>query len=456
MSRNSSFHLESGDGVSARFEFQTDARVLVIQGGTGTGKTTLARAICGAESREGRRVTGVISLGGVSFPLSVRPLQSCRIGYVPQESVGAFLTTKVLDDVLAVAFALRRPPSEALHVVRAWVESSPLGELGSRSPLSLSGGERRLLSIELALLAEPDHLVLDGGANALSADRCLYVAGLLETWLFSNPGRCLIVTGQDAHTIIRSNFKRYNVDLGVGDVTSARNLNYSGLSAAAAGKNGVTLELCNVSGGKGENGDVIIRNASFRVKKEEICGISGPNGAGKTTLLRLITGLYDLRRGSILFEAKSIFHSAWPGEKNGIAYLPQEMDLAGPSIITSSAGAGGSGIISTLEYWCKILSLNWDGSIEAFWSMSSGERAKACLAAQAIHTPRLWLLDEPTLRLTTSVLSEFLRVVIAESSIVVVSHDTDMLNAISTLRLHVEDGQVTRVGDGPESSSANM
>lgn len=47
-------------------------------------------------------------------------------------------------------------------------------------------------------------------------------------------------------------------------------------------------------------------NISFGVNAGEIFGIIGPNGAGKTTLFNLITGVYQVTTGDILFEGSSI------------------------------------------------------------------------------------------------------------------------------------------------------
>ncbi len=45
---------------------------------------------------------------------------------------------------------------------------------------------------------------------------------------------------------------------------------------------------------------------SFTVEKGQIFGIIGPNGAGKTTLFNLITGVYQVSEGDILFDGTSI------------------------------------------------------------------------------------------------------------------------------------------------------
>ena len=47
-------------------------------------------------------------------------------------------------------------------------------------------------------------------------------------------------------------------------------------------------------------------NVSFAMRPGEIVGLIGPNGAGKTTLVNLVTAIYGLTRGSILFDGQRI------------------------------------------------------------------------------------------------------------------------------------------------------
>ena len=49
-----------------------------------------------------------------------------------------------------------------------------------------------------------------------------------------------------------------------------------------------------------------VSNMSFQVEKGEIFGVIGPNGAGKTTIFNLITGVYPVSGGNILFDGQSI------------------------------------------------------------------------------------------------------------------------------------------------------
>jgi len=64
----------------------------------------------------------------------------------------------------------------------------------------------------------------------------------------------------------------------------------------------VLHELRNVV--KQFGGVTAVNNLSMTVTKGTVHGLIGPNGAGKTTVINLITGLFDVSSGEILFEGK--------------------------------------------------------------------------------------------------------------------------------------------------------
>ncbi|MBM3656014.1 MAG: ABC transporter ATP-binding protein [Actinobacteria bacterium] len=64
------------------------------------------------------------------------------------------------------------------------------------------------------------------------------------------------------------------------------------------------IQLKNVSMKFG--GVTALSDVSFDVKEKEILGLIGPNGAGKTTVFNVITGVYQITSGEIIFEGKSL------------------------------------------------------------------------------------------------------------------------------------------------------
>lgn len=57
---------------------------------------------------------------------------------------------------------------------------------------------------------------------------------------------------------------------------------------------------------KNFGGLTAVGNVDFKVEKDSITGLIGPNGAGKTTIFNLITGVYKVSGGNIIFEGKDI------------------------------------------------------------------------------------------------------------------------------------------------------
>ena len=62
----------------------------------------------------------------------------------------------------------------------------------------------------------------------------------------------------------------------------------------------VMLELWHVT--KRFGGLTAVGDVSFKIKKGEIYALIGPNGAGKTTIFNLITGVYELTEGRVIFD----------------------------------------------------------------------------------------------------------------------------------------------------------
>ena len=64
------------------------------------------------------------------------------------------------------------------------------------------------------------------------------------------------------------------------------------------------LEAKNIT--KRFGGIVAVDNVSFEVNRGEIISIIGPNGAGKTTVFNMLTGMYELDDGTIIFRGEEI------------------------------------------------------------------------------------------------------------------------------------------------------
>src|ERR1043166_2452375 len=75
---------------------------------------------------------------------------------------------------------------------------------------------------------------------------------------------------------------------------------------------------------------VAVDDVSLEVEADQIVGLIGPNGAGKTTLFNLITRLYELDTGSIVFAGADLRRTP-PHDvvRAGIARTFQNVELFG-------------------------------------------------------------------------------------------------------------------------------
>ncbi|MDL2263263.1 ABC transporter ATP-binding protein [Synergistaceae bacterium OttesenSCG-928-I11] len=64
------------------------------------------------------------------------------------------------------------------------------------------------------------------------------------------------------------------------------------------------LELKSVT--KSFGGITAVSDMTFTIERGELAGLIGPNGAGKTTIFNLVTGVYDVTSGDIIYRGKNI------------------------------------------------------------------------------------------------------------------------------------------------------
>lgn len=136
-----------------------------ITGTNGSGKTTLALTLAGLLAP----INGHIKLdenlrpeNEKSSPYTWTSTELLgRIAYVFQEPEYQFLTTSVREE-LQLGPALRAIPEERTQaLVHEYLDKLKLTHLANAHPMTLSGGEKRRLSVATALITQPDILILD-------------------------------------------------------------------------------------------------------------------------------------------------------------------------------------------------------------------------------------------------------------------------------------------------------
>ena len=366
---------------------------------------------------------------------------------------------------------------------------------GDRDIESLSGGERRRVSICKELLAHPDILILDEPTNHLDADTVAW----LENFLAGYSGTCALVT-HDRYFLDRVANRMLEVSRGeirsyegnysnflmakekqqdIQDRTDAnllkavaRELEWirstpqarrTKSKARIAAYDDLVEEANRIHPAedldlripfgprlgskvlsirgltKGFDGKVLIDKLDFDMPPGAIVGVTGANGLGKTTLVNMIVGRDEPDAG--LLEV---------GENTRFCYVDQTRQTLRDELTVYDEVADGSDVI---EYGDKTLSVRhylarflFSGAIQQteVGRLSGGERNRLHLAKSLRRPSNFIILDEPTNDLdlmTLRVLEESLSSY--PGCAIVITHDRYFLDRVATHILGFEgEGQI--------------
>ncbi len=152
-----------------------------------------------------------------------------------------------------------------------------------------------------------------------------------------------------------------------------------------------------------------LNGVSFSVEKGECIGIIGPNGAGKSTLLDSIIGLTHWE-GKIIFDGVDL-HGLSPRKiiKLGIGYAPERGNLFSYMSVKDNLSVGAylarAKMGESFDSVFEMLPLLEERQKQQAGTLSGGERQMLALGRAWMSSPRLLLLDEPTLGLAPIVIA---------------------------------------------------
>ena len=149
-----------------------------------------------------------------------------------------------------------------------------------------------------------------------------------------------------------------------------------------------------------------VDDVSFEAKAGEILGILGPNGAGKTTLLRMLASLMTPNEGKVeIYDLNGTLIEDKVEKKKHIGYLSGNTKLYNRfstretlKILADIYGIEPEEAEKRIKYIEEVLEMQSfiDNRIE---KLSTGQTQRANIARCLIHTPEIYIFDEPTLGL---------------------------------------------------------
>jgi molybdate transport system ATP-binding protein len=174
-------HLEKRlpSGFALDVSFAAEAGVTILFGASGSGKTTILRAVAGlARPDAGRIAIGERTLFDSTVAVDV-PVPQRRIGYVFQQ-LALFPHLTVAQNI-AYGLATLSAAARRARVAEA-AESFRITHLLERRPRQISGGEQQRTALARALVTAPDALLLDEPLSALDYAIQLHIMEDLRRW----------------------------------------------------------------------------------------------------------------------------------------------------------------------------------------------------------------------------------------------------------------------------------
>ncbi len=191
-----------------------------------------------------------------------------------------------------------------------------------------------------------------------------------------------------------------------------------------------------------------LKNVNLEFETGKIIGIIGPSGAGKTTLVRSIVGRLQFKSGEITIFDKA---AGSPELRNQISYMTQELSVYSDLTVKENlryfaimAGISRKQIKKTVNNVLQVVDMS-NRSKSLMTNLSSGQKQRVSLAIALIGSPRLMVLDEPTVGLDPVLRDKLWRLfgVLAKRGItlIVTSHSMDEAKRCDDLVL-IRDSEV--------------
>ncbi|MGV8924437.1 MAG: ABC transporter ATP-binding protein [Ewingella sp.] len=472
--------------------------VLALIGESGSGKTTIALALMGY-ARHGCRISGGnIQLAGTDVTqLSARQLSQFRgsaVSYIAQSAAASFnpamtLMEQVVEPVL-IHGTMKRAEAEkkAVELFRELALPSP-ETIGKRYPHQVSGGQLQRVMAAMALIGDPEVVILDEPTTALDVTTQLEV---LKTFrrVVKQRGTTAIYVSHDLAVVAQMADKILVLLKGqVAEYGTTEDLLQRPASAytrslldAAQHKPrnspwqpedapvNCLLEVRELAAGYGppdENGKPkisILQDINFKLYPGQAIGIIGESGSGKTTLASAIAGMIAPSHGYILFNGSYLagnMSARTLDELRRVQFVFQMADTAlNPSQTIATIlkrplvffhGLQGIALDARLKQLLDLVRLPHSILHRKPGALSGGQKQRVNLARALAAEPDLILCDEVTSALDSVVAAAVLDLISElrrelKVSFLFISHDLHAVRSVCDDIIVVKNGKmVTQV-----------
>ena len=208
-----------------------------------------------------------------------------------------------------------------------------------------------------------------------------------------------------------------------------------------------------------ENGTKALQGISFTIEDGEFVFLVGPSGSGKSTIIKLLTGEVIPTAGRVMvngFSMSRISDRQIPYMRRTIGVIFQDFRLIPKktvfdnlSLAMRAVGATPRDIRTRIPYVLELVGLK---GMENRYpdELSGGEQQRVAIARALVNNPSTIVADEPTGNLdpnrSLEIMTLLERINALGTTVVVVTHERDLVNHFDKRVIMIDHGQVN--GDG--------
>ena len=163
----------------------------------------------------------------------------------------------------------------------------------------------------------------------------------------------------------------------------------------------------------------VLTGLNFQLQKGQVVTVIGPNGAGKSTTLNALMGVMP-SRGQVIFDGQDLADTSLEDRvMMGLALVPEKRELFGTMAVEDNLILGGYRPMTLkVPHWQREIERVFDlfprlkeRRHQLAGTLSGGERQMLAVGRALMSTPKLLMLDEPSLGLAPLIVREIFNII---------------------------------------------
>lgn len=198
-----------------------------------------------------------------------------------------------------------------------------------------------------------------------------------------------------------------------------------------------------------------LKNISIHIDKGEFVFVVGPSGAGKSTFVKVLTHELVPEQGTVVVNGINITKLKWskvPYYRRTLGIVFQDFRLLSEKTVFENiafvlrvTGAKSREIKERVNNVLDLVGLR-NKAKELPSKLSGGEQQRVAIARALVNQPLLLIADEPTGNLdpvtSEEIMKLFNRINHMGTTIIMVTHNKDLVNAMHKRVINIEDGRI--------------